>query len=212
MDYSWCVDDADLRQVMLWNGKQVVPGVVQSYQADVNGDGVINMVDVGIVKAHLYEGCLNPPTCSDNTKNGDETDVDCGGDRCTGCANGKSCSDMYDCLGFSCVSNICQAVSSLTASLTVTSTWRTGYCVTVDAKNNGSLPTKSWKVGLNLNGGTIYTSWNGSFTGSSGSINVTPCCSWNSVIQPGQVNNQAGFCVNYGGGSKATVTSAVGTY
>mmetsp|Transcript_25676 Transcript_25676/g.40981 ORF Transcript_25676/g.40981 Transcript_25676/m.40981 type:complete len:482 (+) Transcript_25676:1-1446(+) len=36
--------------------------------------------------------------CSDGTKNGDETDTDCGGGLCTPCTEGKSCSDDDDCL------------------------------------------------------------------------------------------------------------------
>ena len=45
-------------------------------------------------------------SCSDKRKNGDETDVDCGG-ACGTCAKGKSCKLDRDCASFSCESNRC---------------------------------------------------------------------------------------------------------
>ena len=41
--------------------------------------------------------CLVPPTCSDTIKNGDETDVDCGGSCATKCAKTKGCKLDADC-------------------------------------------------------------------------------------------------------------------
>jgi hypothetical protein len=38
-----------------------------------------------------------PPTCSDRLKNGDETDVDCGGYDCPSCQIGQDCNSSYDC-------------------------------------------------------------------------------------------------------------------
>ena len=37
------------------------------------------------------------PSCSDGVKNGDETDVDCGGSRCALCVAGKACGTVSDC-------------------------------------------------------------------------------------------------------------------
>lgn len=37
------------------------------------------------------------PTCGDGVQNQDETDVDCGGATCPGCAVGQSCADNSDC-------------------------------------------------------------------------------------------------------------------
>ena len=48
-----------------------------------------------------------PAHCSDTVISGDETDVDCGGS-CGGCAGGQMCSDGGDCLGFSCLANLCE--------------------------------------------------------------------------------------------------------
>ncbi|MEZ4225770.1 MAG: plastocyanin/azurin family copper-binding protein [Polyangiaceae bacterium] len=46
------------------------------------------------------------PSCSDNVKNGTETDVDCGG-TCPKCANGKACTQNGDCTSAQCAGNSC---------------------------------------------------------------------------------------------------------
>ncbi|MBX7082571.1 MAG: hypothetical protein K1X88_25425 [Nannocystaceae bacterium] len=46
--------------------------------------------------------CLPPATCRDGAQNGDETDVDCGGDTCPGCDDGETCMDGGDCLSQVC--------------------------------------------------------------------------------------------------------------
>jgi hypothetical protein len=52
-----------------------------------------------------------PPTCTDGLKNGDETDVDCGGS-CPRCAIGRACTGNNDCLGALCIASTCQACTS----------------------------------------------------------------------------------------------------
>ena len=60
-------------------------------------------------------GTCDPETltcvsCSDGTKNGDETDKDCGGPTCTAkCAEGQGCKENTDCESASCNGNICAA-------------------------------------------------------------------------------------------------------
>jgi hypothetical protein len=54
------------------------------------------------------------PTCSDGIKNGDETDVDCGGGAlsgCSSCEERKACSDAADCTSGVCTGNVCVAAS-----------------------------------------------------------------------------------------------------
>ena len=46
-------------------------------------------------------------SCSDSTKNGAETDVDCGGGTCGKCGTGKMCSIPADCLSNTCTSGTC---------------------------------------------------------------------------------------------------------
>jgi hypothetical protein len=50
------------------------------------------------------------PTCADGIKNGNESDVDCGGN-CPRCANGKACLVRNDCAGAHCVNGTCQECS-----------------------------------------------------------------------------------------------------
>ncbi len=45
--------------------------------------------------------------CVDGEKNGDETDVDCGG-TCTACAGSKACLSNTDCASESCMRSKCQ--------------------------------------------------------------------------------------------------------
>ena len=47
------------------------------------------------------------PNCSDGMKNGDETDVDCGGS-CNGCGDGKSCGAPADCTSGTCTAGVCE--------------------------------------------------------------------------------------------------------
>ena len=46
------------------------------------------------------------PTCSDNAKNGNETDVDCGGS-CGRCNVGKTCASRDDCTTALCTGGVC---------------------------------------------------------------------------------------------------------
>ena len=48
-------------------------------------------------------------TCNDSTRNGDETDVDCGGPVCAPCANDKACIQASDCQSGVCTGDVCQA-------------------------------------------------------------------------------------------------------
>ena len=51
-----------------------------------------------------------PASCTDAVKNGDETDVDCGGPACNGCALGQSCGSADDCAEGACIGGTCQAL------------------------------------------------------------------------------------------------------
>jgi len=51
------------------------------------------------------------PTCSDGVRNGDETDIDCGGPDCATCANGKTCVDDEDCASETCIDDFCRLPS-----------------------------------------------------------------------------------------------------
>jgi len=49
--------------------------------------------------------------CTDGVKDGNETDVDCGGATCGACANGKTCAASSDCQSVECVSLKCLAAN-----------------------------------------------------------------------------------------------------
>ena len=51
------------------------------------------------------------PACTDHIKNGTETDVDCGGDKCSPCADTKSCLAGPDCMNGICTGGTCVAPS-----------------------------------------------------------------------------------------------------
>lgn len=60
-----------------------------------------------------YSACIHllsfkAPICSDGVQNGNETDVDCGGEICSKCNDTKICSAHSDCMNAVCAFNICQ--------------------------------------------------------------------------------------------------------
>jgi hypothetical protein len=50
-----------------------------------------------------------PASCGDGTKDGSETDVDCGGGQCGGCPAGDTCNVGGDCASVVCKSGLCKA-------------------------------------------------------------------------------------------------------
>jgi hypothetical protein len=54
--------------------------------------------------------CTPPsPTCADGVRNGNETDIDCGGPSCPKCADGKGCATATDCVSGVCTAGVCVA-------------------------------------------------------------------------------------------------------
>ena len=52
--------------------------------------------------------CLaQPANCMDNVKNGNETDIDCGGGMCAKCVDGKACKAASDCVSSICTNFTC---------------------------------------------------------------------------------------------------------
>jgi hypothetical protein len=78
---------------------------------DGNGTCVACNVDADCsdaAKPHCDTNKCVPATCTDKVKNGDETDVDCGG-ACAACADGKVCSVPADCTSKNCQGQKCAA-------------------------------------------------------------------------------------------------------
>ncbi len=74
---------------------------------DVEYDSTSSCINLG------YTGCTDgictgaAPTCSDGEKNGDETDVDCGGPDCSPCDEGEECIVSSDCESSICENGLC---------------------------------------------------------------------------------------------------------
>jgi hypothetical protein len=49
------------------------------------------------------------PSCTNGVRDGDETDVDCGGGACPPCANGRACAVRRDCAALVCAGGRCSA-------------------------------------------------------------------------------------------------------
>ncbi len=54
-------------------------------------------------------GLCVPPECTDGSKNGDESDIDCGGPDCQPCATGQGCTAITDCESKVCIAGKCVA-------------------------------------------------------------------------------------------------------
>jgi hypothetical protein len=153
--------------------------------------------------------------CTDQTKNGDETDVDCGGAVCGACPNGKACVSSHDCSSGNCSQGVCQPSTALQVVLSVYADWAAGYCATIQVKNLSSVATSNWSASINLQTDNLANSWNGSFAGSSGVIAVVPSYNADRVIAPGATDSSLGFCVNRaasGTGTHATVAGSSASY
>lgn len=72
-----------------------------------------------------------PPTCSDGLRNGDETDIDCGGSCPSSCANGQTCAADKDCDSGHCVSLVCRECA-ITGNCAPGRICTGGACCTVD--------------------------------------------------------------------------------
>ena len=84
------------------------------------------------------------PTCSDGIQNGDETDVDCGGPDCAGCADGGTCILASDCESNFCEDGVCKAqVNECTEEIAV-DLGDTGKFVTVPS--NGCVKVTQYPI------------------------------------------------------------------
>jgi len=70
--------------------------------------------------------------CDDTVKNGDETDVDCGGVNCGQCAQGKECLAAEDCTSTFCADGVCCAAACDTACSACNLVGLVGECSFID--------------------------------------------------------------------------------
>jgi hypothetical protein len=74
------------------------------------GEGQSCLVDSDCDSEHCSGGTCQAeprPSCTDGTRNGDETDVDCGGPDCDPCPEGAGCSSDADCVTENCDAGSC---------------------------------------------------------------------------------------------------------
>lgn len=74
-------------------------------------DGICAVGDCSVIGCEQGQFCdiatHSCHSCSDNVKNGDETDVDCGGASCGGCNSGLHCINAGDCASRQCQGSVC---------------------------------------------------------------------------------------------------------
>ena len=75
-----------------------------TFEHDHGNTPVLDRVEI---KFHNTSTC-STTSCTDKAKNGCETDVDCGGDVCARCLDGKGCKAGSDCLSGVCGGGVCK--------------------------------------------------------------------------------------------------------
>jgi len=99
-----------------------------------------------------------------------------------------------------------EVVAGLTGSFDITAVWTTGYCVTLDVTNHTSRATSDWAITIDIGETTITESWNGLFSGATGTLTIEPEFSWQLGIPGGETKNETGFCASKAYGSTPTPT------
>jgi hypothetical protein len=88
-----------------------------------------------------------------------------------------------------------ESCSKVTASVTVTSSWETGYCVNLTVSNSGPGAISSWNLLVDLNQSTMNNNFSANFSPYSGSRYLVTPLFWNSTIAAGG-SQTVGFCGN----------------
>jgi hypothetical protein len=70
--------------------------------------------------------------CDDGMKNGDETDVDCGGTNCPKCPQGKTCQIGGDCTSTFCTDGVCCGEACTEVCYSCAAAGSVGECIPVD--------------------------------------------------------------------------------
>ena len=163
-----------------------------------------------------------PNSCGNGVRDGLEADVDCGSSCDTRCADTKLCASSNDCQSGLCSGGMCGQSGGiattpqglLQASFIVTTDWGTGYCVALEELNNAFVPTINWSMTVNIPQATTFTTWNGSFSGSTGAVTITPTLAASQTIPAFGKDNNIGFCANRNPGTSAlpTITGITGTF
>jgi aryl-phospho-beta-D-glucosidase BglC (GH1 family) len=84
-----------------------------------------------------------------------------------------------------------------TANVRTTSDWGPGFCATLAVRNDTRTDAASWRVAIDLGGGSVTQVWNGTAT-RTGTQDVFAPGSFGAQIPAGSEQSQAGFCANKG--------------
>jgi hypothetical protein len=87
-------------------------GLCANLQSDATNCGVCGFICPD--GENCFGGECSDATCDDEIKNGNETDVDCGGPNCNACDDGRMCLIDSDCLLNSCFEGFCQCQTGQT--------------------------------------------------------------------------------------------------
>ncbi|WP_437666024.1 cellulose binding domain-containing protein [Sorangium sp. So ce1182] len=88
-----------------------------------------------------------------------------------------------------------QGANGINADRVMDSQWGQGYCTHIIVSNqHPSATTGTWSVELNVGPGAVVSSWNGTFSGSTGQITVTPQGGNGAIAPSGSA--QFGFCAS----------------
>ncbi len=166
---------------------------------------------------NVFEQCEYgaPNSCANLVVDGTETAVDCGGG-CAPCDETLACLAGSDCQSNLCAAGVCQTLpGGIAVVLVLDADWGGGYCARLNVTNVKDVPTTSWTASVNTNQSTIYASWNGNFSPSSGVVVVTPTQASNQAIGPNLTDGSIGFCANrsvQGSSALPYVVSAAASY
>ncbi|HSC86451.1 MAG TPA: non-reducing end alpha-L-arabinofuranosidase family hydrolase [Polyangiaceae bacterium] len=107
------------------------------------------------------------------------------------------------------VSEVENALTSngLSATLSLSSQWNSGYCADVSLVNTGATAISSWEVQIDLTQSTFASGWSANITSSGGRLVAKPL-DWNRNLDVGATTS-FGFCGNTSAAVRPVVVSVV---
>lgn len=96
-----------------------------------------------------------------------------------------------------------------TATLTVTSSWATGFCATINVRNAGANPSNDWEVRVAMYSSKYTSGWEGSFSQPKTTLVVRPSANNVAIPAGGTTNPMPGFCADRPAGTPPPKVSAV---
>jgi len=126
---------------------------------------------------------------------------------CSGCSSTMDGADQSDP-----ISESASAITgSGTATLTVTSTWNTGFCADVNVTNTDVNPSNSWIVYVTMYSSTYTSGWEGTYAQGHGTLTIRPSANNGAIAAGGTANPKPGFCANRPAGTTLPKVSMVST-